>query len=90
MRNFRLLLHREPAAIGSLVASVMPVLVLLGIVRIDEAGIAAVIVAVNTIAGFYIRLMVSPSAAPAAAPAAVAAMQAVQPAAAPARDIVGA
>src|SRR5215203_3058058 len=50
-----LLPRREPAAIGSLVASVMPVLVLLGIVRVDEAGIAAVIVAVNTIVGFYIR-----------------------------------
>src|SRR3954466_4846542 len=61
MRNLKLVLQREPAAIGSLVASVLPVLVLLGVVRIDEAGIAAVIVAVNTVVGFGIRVAVSPS-----------------------------
>jgi mRNA-degrading endonuclease toxin of MazEF toxin-antitoxin module len=62
MRNFKLLLQREPAAVGSLVASIMPVLVLLGVVRIDEAGIAAVVVAVNTVVGFGVRLAVSPTA----------------------------
>jgi hypothetical protein len=91
MRNFKLLLQREPAAIGSLVASVMPVLVLLGVVRVDEAGIAAVIVAVNTIVGFYIRLMVSPSSALAAT---IAATPVAAPAAsaspAPAHEIISA
>ena len=48
MRNLRMLLAREPAALGSLVASILPVLVLLDVIRIDEAGIAAVVVAVNT------------------------------------------
>jgi mRNA-degrading endonuclease toxin of MazEF toxin-antitoxin module len=62
MRNLKLLLQREPAAVGSLVASVMPLLVLLGVVRIDEAGIAAVVVAVNTVVGFGVRLAVSPTA----------------------------
>ena len=64
MRNFKLLLQREPAAVGSLVASIMPVLVLLGVVRIDEAGIAAVVVAVNAAVGFATRLVVSPTAVP--------------------------
>jgi hypothetical protein len=68
MRNFKLLLQREPAAVGSLVASVMPLLVLLGVVRIDEAGIAAVVVAVNAGVGFATRLAVTPVAAPAHVP----------------------
>jgi hypothetical protein len=70
MHNLKLLLQREPAAIGSLAASVLPVLVLLGVIRIDEAGIAAVVVAINTIVGFAIRVAVSPVALPARAPAA--------------------
>ena len=68
MRNLKLLLQREPAAVGSLVASVMPLLVLLGVVRIDEAGIAAVVVAVNAGVGFATRLAVTPVAAPAGPP----------------------
>ncbi len=60
MRNLRMLLAREPAALGSLVASILPVLVLLDVIRIDEAGIAAVVVAVNTAVGFGVRVLVSP------------------------------
>ena len=60
MRNLKLVLQREPAAVGSLVASILPVLVLLKLVSIDEAGIAAVVVAVNTFVGFGIRVFVSP------------------------------
>ena len=60
MRNLKLVLQREPAAIGSLAASILPVLVLLGLIRIDEAGIAAVVVAINTFVGFGIRVLVSP------------------------------
>ena len=60
MRNLKLLLQREPAALGSLVASIMPVLVLLGVVRIDEAGIAAIVVAINAAVGFATRLAVTP------------------------------
>ena len=37
-----------------------PVLVLLGVIRIDEAGIAAVVVAVNTVVGLGVRVLVSP------------------------------
>jgi hypothetical protein len=64
MRNLKLMLQREPAAIGTVVASVMPVLVLLKVVSIDEAGIAAVVVAVNAITGLVVRLTVSPVNAP--------------------------
>jgi hypothetical protein len=73
MQNLKLLLQREPAAIGSLVASVMPVLVLLGVVRVDDAGVAAIVVAVNTVVGFAVRVLVAPVApatlAPASSPA---------------------
>jgi hypothetical protein len=62
MRNLKSLLQDEPAALGSLVASILPVLVLLGVVRIDEEGIAAIVVAVNTTVGFAVRLSVQPVA----------------------------
>ena len=68
MRNLKLLLQREPATLGSLVASIMPVLVLLGLVRIDEAGIAAVVVAINAGVGFAVRVAVSPVSVDASAP----------------------
>jgi hypothetical protein len=61
MRNLKLVLQREPAALGSLVASVLPVLVLLDVIELDEAGMAAVVVAVNTVLGFGIRVLVSPT-----------------------------
>jgi hypothetical protein len=60
VRNLKLVLQREPAALGSLAASILPVLVMLGVIQIDEAGIAAVVVAVNTVVGFGIRVLVSP------------------------------
>jgi len=66
MHNLKLMLQREPAAIGSLAASLLPVLVLLDLIRLDEAGMAAVIVAINTVVGFAIRVLVSPNGAPAA------------------------
>jgi mRNA-degrading endonuclease toxin of MazEF toxin-antitoxin module len=66
MRNLKIVLQREPAAIGSLAASILPVLVLLGVIQIDDAGIAAVVVAVNTIVGFGTRVLVSPVSTPGA------------------------
>lgn len=62
MHNLKLLLQREPAALGSLLASILPVLVLLGAIRIDDAGVAAVVVAINTVAGFAVRVLVAPVA----------------------------
>jgi hypothetical protein len=69
MRNLKTLLQDEPAALGSLVASILPVLVLLGVVRIDEEGIAAIVVAVNTTVGFVVRLSVQPVARKKVSPA---------------------
>jgi mRNA-degrading endonuclease toxin of MazEF toxin-antitoxin module len=66
MRNLKIVLQREPAAVGSLAASILPVLVLLGVIQIDDAGIAAVVVAVNTIVGFGTRVLVSPVSTPSA------------------------
>jgi hypothetical protein len=62
MRNLKSLLENEPAALGSLVASILPVLVLLGVVRIDADGIAAIVVAINTTVGFVVRMGVTPVA----------------------------
>ena len=73
MRNLKLVLQREPAALGSVAASILPVLVLLDVVQVDEAGIAAIVVAINTVAGFASRGVVSPVGTHAAPPATVAA-----------------
>jgi hypothetical protein len=62
MRNLKSLLENEPAALGSLVASILPVLVLLGVIRIDADGIAAIVVAINTTVGFAVRMSVAPVA----------------------------
>lgn len=69
MRNLKQLLNSEPAAIGTLVASILPVLILLGAVRdLSDQEVAAIVVAVNTLVGFLIRLWVSPSSARAPEP----------------------
>jgi hypothetical protein len=71
MRNLLVLLQREPAAAGTLVASIIPVLILLGAMPgIDQDGIAAIVVAVNTVVGFAVRVLVSPAGAATAAVAA--------------------
>jgi hypothetical protein len=62
MRRLTGQLHREPAAIGTLVGSVLPALVLIGLLNIDEKAIAGVVVAVNAIVGFAVRLTVIPTA----------------------------
>ncbi len=56
------LLKKEPTALGTLVASIAPVLVLLGVVDVDEKGIAGIVVGVNALAGFLVRLVVTPTA----------------------------
>jgi hypothetical protein len=61
--KFAQLLRREPAAIGTLVASVLPALVLVGVLDIDEKAIAAVVVAINAIVTFAVRLSVTPAMA---------------------------
>jgi hypothetical protein len=63
MQRLLNLLRAEPAAFGALVGSVLPALVLLEIVEINEATIAAIVVAINAIVGIVVRLSVSPRAA---------------------------
>lgn len=50
----------EPAATGTLVASILPALVALGVVSMDEQTIAILVVAVNALVGFAVRLFVTP------------------------------
>ena len=65
MRNLRQLLQSEPAAIGTLVASILPVLILLGVLpTLTDTEVAAIVVAVNAVVGFCIRLSVTPAKAP--------------------------
>jgi hypothetical protein len=53
-------LAQEPAAIGTVVASVLPALVVLGLVSLDEQAIGVLVVAVNAVTGFAVRLLVAP------------------------------
>ncbi len=54
------LLRNEPTAVGTLVASVT-LLVLAGVVDLDEHGVAAIVVAVNALVGFGVCLAVTPT-----------------------------
>jgi hypothetical protein len=57
MRNLKQVLQSEPAALGTLVASILPVLILLGVIHsLSDQEVAAIVVAVNTSVGFLIRL----------------------------------
>jgi hypothetical protein len=76
MRRFLDRLAREPAALGTLFSSVLPAMVVLGIVAMDAETIGVLVVAVNAISGFAIRMLVAPNAAVATVPAAVAAVPA--------------
>ena len=60
----------EPAAVGTLLASVLPAFVVLGVFTMDAETIGVLIVAVNAITGFGIRMLVTPSPSGRAAPAA--------------------
>jgi hypothetical protein len=65
MRNLKPFLLREPAAVGTLVASILPLLVLFDVLSLSEAQIAALVVFVNALVGFGVRLSVTPQPAPA-------------------------
>jgi hypothetical protein len=65
MRTIMERLGREPAAVGTLVASVLPALVALGVISLDEQTIGLLVVAVNAVVGFAVRLLVEPSTQPA-------------------------
>ena len=59
MRNLKLVLQKEPAAIGTLVASILPMLILLDLMpSLDDRQVAAIVVAINALVGFGIRLTV--------------------------------
>jgi hypothetical protein len=55
-------LAAEPAAVGSLLASVLPALVALNMIDLDAESIGVLVVAVNTLVGFALRLVVAPAA----------------------------
>ena len=55
-------LKEEPAALGTLIAAVAPMLVLTGILHVDEKGISAIVLGVNALVGFAVRLLVTPTA----------------------------
>ena len=59
MRNLKLVLQKEPAAIGTLVASILPMLILLDLMpSLDDRQVAAIVGAINALVGFGIRLTV--------------------------------
>ena len=55
-------LAAEPAAFGTLLSSVLPALVVLHVVALDAETIGVLVVAVNAISGFAVRMLVAPTA----------------------------
>jgi len=62
MRQILNRLAAEPAAVGTLLASVLPALVALKLLQLDAETIGVLVVAVNTVVGFAIRMLVAPTA----------------------------
>jgi hypothetical protein len=61
MRTILTRLAAEPAAVGSLTASVLPALVALRLITLDAEEIGVLVVAVNTLVGFGLRIVVAPA-----------------------------
>jgi hypothetical protein len=59
----------EPAAIGTTLASVLPALVVLDLVSLDERSIGVLVVAINALVGLAVRLLVMPTSRPSPDPA---------------------
>ena len=53
--------RREPAAIGALASALLPLLVMAGLLHLNGQAIAAIVVAINAIVGFAVRLAVIPT-----------------------------
>jgi hypothetical protein len=53
-------LATEPAAFGTLVASILPAFVALGVLDMPAETIGVLVVAVNGLTGFGIRMLVAP------------------------------
>ena len=60
MRQILNRLAAEPAAVGTLLASLLPALVALRLISLDAEAIGVLVVAVNTIVGFALRIVVTP------------------------------
>jgi hypothetical protein len=54
-------LKNEPTVLGTTIASVAPLLVLAGVLSLDQAGLSALIVAINALVGFAVRVAVTPT-----------------------------
>lgn len=61
MRSLTSLLLREPAAIGAIVASIVPLALVFGLAPLDKEQTAATIVAINALVAFGLRRVVSPA-----------------------------
>ena len=62
MRRVIDMLRREPAMVGTLVGTVLPALVAIGLLDVDERTVASVVVIVNALVGFAVRFTVTPKA----------------------------
>lgn len=53
-------LAAEPAAFGTLVASVLPAFIALGVLHMPAETVGVLVVAINALTGFGIRMFVAP------------------------------
>jgi hypothetical protein len=54
-------LSAEPAALGTVAASVLPAMAALHVITLDAEEIGVLVVAVNGIVGFALRVLVTPA-----------------------------
>jgi hypothetical protein len=64
MYSLRAILDKEPAAIAGAVQVILPVLVLLGVVSLDDKAMAGIVLVVSTLLALFVRNASTPKAAP--------------------------
>jgi hypothetical protein len=61
LARLAVLCRREPAVIGAVLSAVLPLLVISGAVHLSDQAIATIVVSINAIVGFAVRLAVIPA-----------------------------
>lgn len=64
MKHVIVRLSAEPTAVGALFSTILPALVALGVLTMDAETIGILVVAVNAVVAFVVRMLVTPATAP--------------------------
>jgi BRCT domain type II-containing protein len=64
MYSLKAILDKEPAAIAGAVQVILPVLVLLGVVSLDDKAMAGIVLVISTVLALFVRGASTSKAAP--------------------------